>query len=174
MNYTKKGLVQMTKSSLLFLPEVNEKMSLLNAGYRPSAAEIRNPPFHDAPLSGKWKFFHRFSTGTELYFDPAAVKKHVANLTISIKQRLAPLDRRAFAMRFIRFPLVNVTEARFVLSVNCYQKVYTTNHIDFRDRAGNILGSIYPEKEEYVSNEYLFPGTSMRLLSDKICRERFR
>ncbi len=166
-----------TMNAIPFIPEVNERMHRLNQGSRPSA-DHHQYQYQLRSVNGtlqyeKWKAFYRFSNGTELFYDPAAGRKIGNDVTISMRYFLAPSDRLTFATRIIRFSLTPAVEARFIFDVNCPQKVFTTNYMEFRDEHGKVLGKIYPEKEEYTLGEYLFPGTSMRSLSDAICREEF-
>lgn len=168
-------LMPITKTAIPFIPEVNDRMFRLNPGPKPRSNKIQYQyrPIHDAYQSGQWHLFHRFSTGTELYFDPAAVHKENNNVSIVTRQLLAPSDRLSFALRIIRFPLVRAVEARFNFTINCPQKVYMISYMDFRDGEGTILGKIYPAEEEDILYEYLPPGSSMRSLSDKICLDQF-
>jgi protein O-mannosyl-transferase len=165
-----------TMNAIPFIPEVNERMKRSHSTFRRSVEIFRNQHqrtfVNSSYQHDKWKPFYRFSTGTELYYDPV-VRKKGNDVTISTRYFLGRSDRVAFALRLLKFPLVPAVEARFIFDVNCLQKVYSTSYMEFRDDHGNELGTIYPQKEEYILSEYLFPGTVMRSLSDAICREQF-
>ncbi len=171
------ALPLITMNAIPLIPEASEGMSRLDPVSRPSIENIRS---EHQPFSGngiihteKWKLFYRYSNGTEMYYDAEAVRKKGNDITISTRYFLARSDRVNLALKIIKFPLTRAVETRFIINVNCPQRVYMTNYMEFRDDHGIVLGKICLEKEEPIMSEYLFPGTAMRSLTDAICQEQF-
>ena len=160
-------LQTMELQSVPLLTEVNNKIRELDSSmkYR-TARDIHNDD--GEILSNNGKLLLRFASGTRFYYYPLKNKRDDV-LTITTRQRLSRLDLRALALKLVRYQFDRVSDARFVFTIHCGQKIFKTDSLEILAADGRVLGLSYPEKENYTMYEYLVPGTPLRSLADKVC-----
>lgn len=109
----------------------------------------------------RWRLYKRLASGTELYYDAGSIRIMGDDVTVSARYLLGKSDKWLYALRFVRFPLSDLAEVRYLFEMKGPMGLYKTLRFEFRDSAGNLLGVCEPEREYQVRYEYAVPGTSM-------------